>query len=130
MLKYHNYYIGYSCQIGGNLATNAGGIHFIRYGPLRKYVTGIEVVSMAFIYVITILLSVLFSLIPYTFLHFLTQILSNGDVLDMLSSTFNHIPGNVISDTIPAQGLLKKKIGFSLVVSDQFQQKLDKCIHV
>ncbi|EDV20810.1 uncharacterized protein TRIADDRAFT_31230 [Trichoplax adhaerens] len=36
-----------SCQIGGNLSTNAGGIHFVRYGPLRRYVTGVEVVVLS-----------------------------------------------------------------------------------
>jgi FAD/FMN-containing dehydrogenase len=33
-----------SCQIGGNLATNAGGINVIRYGTARQQVLGIEVV--------------------------------------------------------------------------------------
>ena len=33
-----------SCQIGGNLATNAGGINVIRYGTARQLVLGIEVV--------------------------------------------------------------------------------------
>jgi len=33
-----------SCQIGGNLATNAGGINVIRYGTAREQVLGIEVV--------------------------------------------------------------------------------------
>mmetsp|Transcript_10258 Transcript_10258/g.20101 ORF Transcript_10258/g.20101 Transcript_10258/m.20101 type:complete len:518 (+) Transcript_10258:182-1735(+) len=33
-----------SCMIGGNLATNAGGIHLIRYGSLRSNVLGLEVV--------------------------------------------------------------------------------------
>eukprot|EP00330_Aristerostoma_sp_ATCC50986_P009237 CAMPEP_0114578846 /NCGR_PEP_ID=MMETSP0125-20121206/3338_1 /TAXON_ID=485358 ORGANISM="Aristerostoma sp., Strain ATCC 50986" /NCGR_SAMPLE_ID=MMETSP0125 /ASSEMBLY_ACC=CAM_ASM_000245 /LENGTH=353 /DNA_ID=CAMNT_0001769229 /DNA_START=43 /DNA_END=1104 /DNA_ORIENTATION=+ len=33
-----------SCQIGGNIATNAGGIHFVKYGPLRSAVLGMEVV--------------------------------------------------------------------------------------
>lgn len=32
-----------SCQIGGNLATNAGGLRFLRYGSLRGSVLGIEV---------------------------------------------------------------------------------------
>ena len=31
------------CQIGGNLASNAGGLRFLRYGSLRGSVTGIEV---------------------------------------------------------------------------------------
>ena len=34
-----------SSQIGGNIATNAGGVHVIRYGPLRKWVLGLEVVT-------------------------------------------------------------------------------------
>lgn len=33
-----------SCTIGGNIATNAGGINFIKYGSLRNYVLGLEVV--------------------------------------------------------------------------------------
>lgn len=32
-----------SCQIGGNLATNAGGIHVLRYGMMRDLVLGLEV---------------------------------------------------------------------------------------
>jgi FAD/FMN-containing dehydrogenase len=33
-----------SCQIGGNLATNAGGIQVLRYGNARDMVLGLEVV--------------------------------------------------------------------------------------
>jgi FAD/FMN-containing dehydrogenase len=33
-----------SCQIGGNLSTNAGGINVIRYGTARAQVLGLEVV--------------------------------------------------------------------------------------
>ena len=33
-----------SCQIGGNLATNAGGVHVLRYGNARDLVLGLEVV--------------------------------------------------------------------------------------
>lgn len=33
-----------SCQIGGNLATNAGGINVIRYGTARALLLGLEVV--------------------------------------------------------------------------------------
>jgi D-2-hydroxyglutarate dehydrogenase len=33
-----------SCQIGGNLSTNAGGVRFLRYGSLRGSVVGLEVV--------------------------------------------------------------------------------------
>jgi FAD/FMN-containing dehydrogenase len=33
-----------TCQIGGNLSTNAGGIHVIRYGNTRDLVLGLEVV--------------------------------------------------------------------------------------
>ncbi len=33
-----------SCQIGGNVATNAGGLRFMRYGSLRGNVLGLEVV--------------------------------------------------------------------------------------
>jgi FAD/FMN-containing dehydrogenase len=34
-----------SCQIGGNLSTNAGGIHVLRYGNTRDLVLGLEVVT-------------------------------------------------------------------------------------
>jgi FAD/FMN-containing dehydrogenase len=33
-----------SCQIGGNLATNAGGVNVLRYGNARELVLGLEVV--------------------------------------------------------------------------------------
>jgi len=33
-----------SCQIGGNVATNAGGIRFLRYGSLRSNILGLKVV--------------------------------------------------------------------------------------
>lgn len=33
-----------SCQIGGNLATNAGGLRLLRYGSLHGSVLGLEVV--------------------------------------------------------------------------------------
>lgn len=33
-----------TCQIGGNLSTNAGGIHVLRYGMMRDFVLGLEVV--------------------------------------------------------------------------------------
>jgi FAD/FMN-containing dehydrogenase len=33
-----------SCQIGGNLSTNAGGVNVLRYGSARAQVLGIEVV--------------------------------------------------------------------------------------
>ena len=33
-----------TCQIGGNLSTNAGGINVIRYGTARAQALGLEVV--------------------------------------------------------------------------------------
>ena len=33
-----------SCQLGGNIATNAGGLNVVRNGPLRNYIMGLEVV--------------------------------------------------------------------------------------
>ena len=33
-----------SCQIGGNLSTNAGGVNVLRYGMTRELALGLEVV--------------------------------------------------------------------------------------
>jgi FAD/FMN-containing dehydrogenase len=33
-----------TCQIGGNIATNAGGVHVLRYGNMRDLVLGVEAV--------------------------------------------------------------------------------------
>jgi FAD/FMN-containing dehydrogenase len=33
-----------SCHIGGNIATNAGGLRLLRYGSLHGTVLGLEVV--------------------------------------------------------------------------------------
>ncbi len=33
-----------SCQIGGNIATNAGGVHVIKYGMMRDLVLGLEAI--------------------------------------------------------------------------------------
>lgn len=33
-----------SCQIGGNIATNAGGLRYLRYGSLHQNVLGLEIV--------------------------------------------------------------------------------------
>lgn len=34
-----------NCQIGGNVATNAGGIHVIKYGMMRNLILGLEVIT-------------------------------------------------------------------------------------
>ena len=34
-----------SCQIGGNLSTNAGGLRLVRYGSLHGSILGLEVVT-------------------------------------------------------------------------------------
>jgi len=34
-----------TCQLGGNIATNAGGIHVVRYGSTRDWVRGLTVVT-------------------------------------------------------------------------------------
>jgi FAD/FMN-containing dehydrogenase len=33
-----------SCQIGGNISTNAGGVNVLRYGNTRELMLGLEVV--------------------------------------------------------------------------------------
>lgn len=35
-----------TCQIGGNVSTNAGGLRLFRYGNMHGNVLGLEVVSM------------------------------------------------------------------------------------
>jgi D-lactate dehydrogenase (cytochrome) len=40
----HTYTHIYSCHIGGNVATNAGGLRLLRYGSLHGTVLGLEVV--------------------------------------------------------------------------------------
>jgi hypothetical protein len=46
--QFTNYLINtnllYSCHIGGNIATNAGGLRLLRYGSLHGTVLGLEVV--------------------------------------------------------------------------------------
>ncbi len=42
-----NYAMVGTCQIGGNIATNAGGIKVIRYGSTRDWVLGLKVVTGA-----------------------------------------------------------------------------------
>lgn len=39
-----------SCHIGGNVATNAGGLRLLRYGSLHGTVLGLEVVSKVYMY--------------------------------------------------------------------------------
>ncbi len=34
-----------SCQIGGTIATNAGGVHVVKYGNTRQWVAGLKVVT-------------------------------------------------------------------------------------
>ena len=34
-----------SCQIGGNIATNAGGLNVIKFGSIRSNILGIELSS-------------------------------------------------------------------------------------
>lgn len=34
-----------SCQIGGNVSTNAGGLRLVRYGSLHGSVLGLEIVG-------------------------------------------------------------------------------------
>jgi D-2-hydroxyglutarate dehydrogenase len=37
-----------SCHIGGNVATNAGGLRLVRYGSLHSTVLGVEAVKVKF----------------------------------------------------------------------------------
>jgi len=42
-----DYAVVHTCHIGGNIATNAGGIKVIRYGSTREWVLGLKVVTGA-----------------------------------------------------------------------------------
>ena len=48
LYDYHFCYIFliFSCHIGGNVATNAGGIRYLRYGSLHGNVLGVEAVRI------------------------------------------------------------------------------------
>lgn len=48
-----------TCQIGGNLATNAGGLRLIKYGSLQGSVLGLQVV-------ISLMLNLLFMNYSFT----------------------------------------------------------------
>ncbi len=45
-----------SCQIGGNVATNAGGLRLLRYGSLHGSVLGVEAVSVSQSSIVNLLL--------------------------------------------------------------------------
>ncbi len=34
-----------SCQVGGNIATNAGGVNYVKYGSIRQNILGLEVIT-------------------------------------------------------------------------------------
>ena len=34
-----------SCQVGGNIATNAGGVNYIKYGSIRQNILGLEIIT-------------------------------------------------------------------------------------
>lgn len=71
-----------SCHIGGNLATNSGGLRLLRYGSLRGTVLGLEAVRD---FVITCYVCVYQDFC--TLLYFLLyQVLPDGSVLNCLNS--------------------------------------------
>lgn len=41
-----------SCQIGGNISTNAGGVRLLKYGNMHGNVLGLEVVSKPTVWII------------------------------------------------------------------------------
>ena len=98
-----------SCQIGGNVSTNAGGVRFLRYGSLHGSVLGLEVV------------------------------LADGTVLDMLSSTPKNNTGYDIKQLfIGAEGTLglitkvaiqlptrPKAVNLAFLASESFDAVLD-----
>ena len=66
-----------SCEIGGNIATNAGGTRFIKFGPFKSYILGLEVV------------------------------LPNGQILDMESSILKDNTGTDLKQAfIGSEGIL------------------------
>lgn len=42
-----------SCQIGGNVSTNAGGLRLIKYGNLHGNILGLEAVHIYFFVIAT-----------------------------------------------------------------------------
>ncbi|KAK9948479.1 hypothetical protein M0R45_004052 [Rubus argutus] len=65
-----------SCQIGGNISTNAGGLRLVRYGSLHGTVLGLEVV------------------------------LANGDILDMLGTLRKDNTGYDLKHFVHCEGSL------------------------
>ena len=85
------------CQIGGNLATNAGGLNVIKYGQLAAYLLGLEVVT------------------------------GSGEVLDMLRTNRKDNMGlRIPSLFIGSEGVLGiiTKVAMSVVSVPRFRQVL------
>lgn len=70
-----------SCHIGGNIATNAGGLRLLRYGSLHGTVLGLEVVSKNCI-----------DLNTYSFMAL--KVLPDGTILDNMSTLRKDNTGN------------------------------------
>lgn len=74
-----------SCHIGGNLATNAGGLRLLRYGSLRGTVLGLEAVRDFFLSHSVFVYTEFSVLFLYFFSPFY-QVLPDGSVLNCLNS--------------------------------------------
>lgn len=102
-----------SCQIGGNIATNAGGVKLIKYGGTREQVLGLEVV------------------------------LANGDILDMNVALRKNNSGYDLKHLfIASEGTLgivtkavlrlmpkPRNLQLAIMAADSFQ-KIPKILHV
>ncbi|KAB1201941.1 D-2-hydroxyglutarate dehydrogenase, mitochondrial [Morella rubra] len=75
-----------SCQIGGNVSTNAGGLRLVRYGSLHGSVLGFEWKNQSHLGFQSLFAAVGENLVLLPAAPGIEAVLANGDVLDMLGT--------------------------------------------
>ena len=78
-----------SCQVGGNVSTNAGGLRLLKYGSLHGSILGLEIVGDLILFLLALLI------LPSSFF----QVLADGRVLDLLSTVRKDNTGAILHAT-------------------------------